>query len=79
MTWMHVFWDFVPGRNAEHIAENGLHPDEVQHVLMNPEKHEVSRTSGRDMVWIHAVGRLCRRSVRRVGRRNRLPGHRVSD
>lgn len=51
MAWLHVFWDFEPGGNAEHIAENGLDPDEVEHVLMNPNHHEVSRSSGREMIF----------------------------
>ena len=38
MTWLHVFWDFGPGGNAEHVAEHGLDLEEVEHVLRNPEK-----------------------------------------
>jgi len=50
MTWIRVFWDFEAGGNAEHIAEHGLDPDEVEHVLMHPEKGDVSRSSGRPMI-----------------------------
>ena len=46
MTWLHVFWDFGPGGNAEHVAEHGLDLEEVEHVLRNPEKYKVSRRSG---------------------------------
>jgi uncharacterized DUF497 family protein len=51
MTWIHVFWDFEPGGNADHIAEHGLDPEEVEHVLMNPEKSTDSHSSGRPMVF----------------------------
>lgn len=51
MTWIRVFWDFEPGGNAEHIAEHGLDPEEVEHVLMHPEKGDVSRSSGRPMIF----------------------------
>lgn len=53
MNWLHVFWDFEPDGNAEHIAEHGLDAEEVEHVLMHPEKREVSRSSGRQMVFGH--------------------------
>ena len=51
MAWLRVFWDFEPDGNAEHIAEHGLDPEEVEHVLMHPRKLEVSRSSGRRMLF----------------------------
>jgi uncharacterized DUF497 family protein len=51
MTWIHVFWDFEPGGNADHIAEHGLGLQEVEHVLMAPEEYAESRSSGRPMVF----------------------------
>jgi hypothetical protein len=53
MTWLHVFWDFGPGGNAEHVADHGLDMDEVEHVLRHPEKHKVSRCSGRPLLFGH--------------------------
>ena len=53
MKWTRVFWDFEPGGNADHVAEHGLDPEEVEHVLMAPEKFKVSRSSGRPMVFGH--------------------------
>jgi len=53
MAWLRVFWDLEPGGNAEHVADHGLDMDEVEHVLSNPEKHEISRSSGRDMIFGH--------------------------
>ncbi len=54
MAWLHVFWDLEPGGNAEHVAEHGLELEDVEHVLMNPEKHRVSRSTGRLMVFGHS-------------------------
>ena len=53
MTWLHVFWDFGPGGNAEHVAEHGLDLEEVEHVLRNPEKYKVSRSRGRPLLFGH--------------------------
>ena len=54
MSWLRVFWDLEPGGNAEHVAEHGLDLEDVEHVLMHPEKHRVSRASGRPMVFGHS-------------------------
>ena len=51
MTWIRVFWDFEPGGNAKHIAEHGLEPEEIEYVLKHPEKDEVSRSSGRPIIF----------------------------
>ena len=43
-----VIWDDEPGQNVEHIADNGLTPDDVDEVLLNdslPTAH--SRSTGR--------------------------------
>ena len=43
-----VIWDDDPGGNVEHIAINGLTPEEVDSVLMDPNiPQRVSRSSGR--------------------------------
>jgi uncharacterized DUF497 family protein len=49
MSWIRIFWDFEPGGNAEH----GLDLEEVEHVLKNPEDFDVSRSSGRGMLFGH--------------------------
>ena len=51
MAWLHVFWDVELGGNAEHVADQGLDLDDVEHVLRNPQSHAVSRSSGRPMVF----------------------------
>jgi hypothetical protein len=43
-----VIWDDDPGGNVEHIALNGLTPEEVDSVLLNPAiRPSVSHSSGR--------------------------------
>lgn len=43
-----VIWDDEPGGNVDHIAINGLTPEEVDSVLMDPTiSIEVSHSSGR--------------------------------
>jgi len=40
-----VIWDDEPGGNVEHVAENGLTPDEVDEVLLDdtiPTAHSAS-------------------------------------
>jgi hypothetical protein len=43
-----VIWDDDPGGNVEHIALNGLTPEEVDSVLLNPAiRTSISHSSGR--------------------------------
>ncbi|MBA4189935.1 MAG: hypothetical protein C0467_18275 [Planctomycetaceae bacterium] len=43
-----IIWDDEPGGNVEHIALNGLTPDEVDSVLLDPDIPTVaSRSTGR--------------------------------
>ena len=43
-----VIWDDEPGGNVEHVAINGLTPEEVDSVLMDPNiPQQVSHSSGR--------------------------------
>ena len=54
MPWQHILWDDEPGGNVDHVADNDLTPEDVNHVLRNPESHGVSRSSGRPMAFGHA-------------------------
>jgi uncharacterized DUF497 family protein len=59
MPWYEVIWNFEPGGNVEHIAENGLTPEDVEAVIFNPLDTTVSRTSGRPVATGYALdGRL---------------------
>ena len=44
MPWFDVIWnDQDPDGNVAHIAEHGIVPDEVEHVLMNATIDELDR------------------------------------
>ena len=46
-----IIWNPEPGGNVEHIAEHDLTPEDVEAVLFNPVAHDISRSSGRLMVY----------------------------
>jgi hypothetical protein len=46
-----IIWNPEPGGNVEHIAEQDLTPEEVEAVLLHPVAHDISRSSGRPMVY----------------------------
>lgn len=59
MPWFDIIWNYEPGGNVEHIAENGLTPTDVETVICNPLETTTSRTSGRPVVIGYAPdGRL---------------------
>lgn len=51
MKWTHVVWDPTAGGNVEHVEENDLTTDDVDHVLENPDSSGVSKSSGRPCVF----------------------------
>jgi len=55
MPLIDAIWDLPddPEGNVQHIAEHGLTPIDVEHVLNNPERHKTSRSSGRAIVFGH--------------------------
>jgi uncharacterized DUF497 family protein len=50
MPWYDIVWNDEPGGNAEHIAEHGLTPEDVEAVICNPLEKKTSRSSGRPVV-----------------------------
>lgn len=46
MEFVSIIWDDGPGGNVDHIAEHGLTPDDVDHVLNDPLVRTFSRSSG---------------------------------
>lgn len=44
-------WNEEPGGNIEHIAENGLSPEDVEEAVLNPVGRAVSRSSGLPIVF----------------------------
>jgi hypothetical protein len=48
-----IIWDLPddPDGNIQHIAEHGLVPSDVEHVLNHPKRRSKSRSSGRPIVF----------------------------
>jgi hypothetical protein len=46
-----IIWNSEPGGNMEHITEHDLTPEGVEAVLFHPVAHDISRSSGRPMVY----------------------------
>ena len=51
MPYYDIIWHPEPGRNVEHISEHHLTPEDIEHALFNPIAHDISRSSGRPMVY----------------------------
>lgn len=51
--WRQIIWNEEPGGNVEHIEEHGLTVNDVEYVLANPEREDVSRSSGLSCVFGH--------------------------
>jgi hypothetical protein len=51
LAWTEVIWTKGPDGNIGHMAEHGVTPDEVEHVLANPIESDVSESSGRPVVF----------------------------
>jgi hypothetical protein len=48
-----IIWDLPddPDGNIQHIAEHGLVPSDIEHVLNHPKRRSKSRSSGRPMAF----------------------------
>ena len=46
-----IIWTSGADGNLEHIAEHNLTPDDIEDVLYAPLAHDISRSSGRSMVY----------------------------
>jgi hypothetical protein len=53
MPYHAIFWDLDddPSGNSQHCAEHGVTKEEVEEVLSYPEDVDVSRSSGRPVVF----------------------------
>lgn len=51
MPYYEIIWNEEPGGNVEHVAQNGLSPDDVEEVLFNSVDRDVSRSSGLPIVF----------------------------
>jgi len=52
MPWYEILWNYEhEDGNVAHIARNGLTPEDVNVVLMDPEETGLSRSSGRPIAF----------------------------
>lgn len=51
MPWLDFIWVPGDGGNVEHIAQHGISQDEVEEVVQNPDRIDVSRSSGRPIAF----------------------------
>lgn len=51
MLYYDIVWNPEPDGNIAHIAEHDLTPEDVEEVLFNPISYDVSRSSGRPIVY----------------------------
>lgn len=61
MQYLRIIWDLADDAdgNVQHIAENGVTPDEVEGVLQTADDAQFSRSSGRPLVFGYTdTGRL---------------------
>jgi uncharacterized DUF497 family protein len=61
MVWDSIIWDdeSEPGGNVDKIQQHGLTMDDVENALADPISHDISRSSGRPILWGLALdGRL---------------------
>ena len=59
MLYHTIIWDLDddPTGNVRHIAEHGLSKEDVEHVLCDPSKIGVSRSSGRPIAFGYTASR----------------------
>ncbi len=61
MRYLRIIWDLVDDMegNIQHLAQNGVTPDEVEEVLQAAGAEQFSRSSGRPLVFGYTgTGRL---------------------
>lgn len=59
MSWDSIIWDEEQGGNVDKVQQHGLTIDDVENALCDPISHNLSRSSGRPMIWGQAIdGRL---------------------
>ncbi len=58
MRFVQIIWDDddLPDGNVQHIAEHGLTMEDVEHVIENPTKEELSSSTGRPCCFGYTPG-----------------------
>jgi len=44
-------WEITDGGNVNHLAEHGLKPEDVESIVLNPDRLSVSLSSGRPIAF----------------------------
>jgi uncharacterized DUF497 family protein len=58
MPYFDFIWETTEDGNVAHIAEHGLTPEDIEPIVLNPDRLSVSRTSGRPIAFgVTADGR----------------------
>ena len=51
MPYSEFIWNEEPKENVQHIAHNGLSPEDVEEAMLNPVDRDFSRSSGLPVVF----------------------------
>ena len=51
MPYFDFIWETTDDGNVAHIAENGLKPEDIEPIVLNPDRLSVSRSSGRPIAF----------------------------
>jgi uncharacterized DUF497 family protein len=51
MPYFDFIWELTDDGNVAHIAEHGLTPEDVEPIVLNPERLAVSRSSSRPIAF----------------------------
>ena len=51
MPYFDFIWETTDDGNVAHLAEHGLTPEEIEPIVLNPDRLSVSRASGRPIAF----------------------------
>jgi len=51
MPYFDFIWEFTDDGNVSHIAEHGLKPEDIESIVLNPDRLSVSQSSGRPIAF----------------------------
>ena len=56
MPYFDFIWEWTEDGNMQHISQHGVTPEEVEEVVLDPERTSTSRTSGRPIAFGYTSG-----------------------
>ncbi|MFV1968815.1 MAG: hypothetical protein ACC628_25640 [Pirellulaceae bacterium] len=51
MPYFNFIWETTDNGNVAHIAEHGFSPEDIEPIVLNPDRLSVSRSSGRPIAF----------------------------